>query len=404
MLLRLPICARTGYNPARRSLRITFPRASCPRLPTLPIMFSSTRPIAIDANNRRRQQSFADYDYGLVVDQTPSFAVDSSDMMFDMDSNYDFNNNNISNTSSTLNTSWNPTSTHDLAYSLAPSSSSENYFSPTKDTFFDSNNYIGHQLNGAMDDDFNWALAVPSSAPISIPESKPMYPQQHPQQQHFVSFTDYHSPLLQDANSFSPGFSPSSFSPESDFAALHSPTSPPTFSFHHELPQPHYGTPTEALSALTISPQDTTLPYTTPSWAAQLWPQQQQQQHVFQQPSPPTSPHVDAYAQPRSFAPGDAMTRRPRAISQSLLFHPSSAPSVVSTVRPSAMARVYSTQSTSATDNNATVRRRQRDPSEEEVVAGASPEPRAATPSVASEKSSENGKLRHNLKCMGCAL
>jgi hypothetical protein len=373
----------------RLAARTSRPPASCPR----PIMFSPTRPIAIDTASRRRQLSYADYDYSVAIDAAPP--MDAGDMMFDMDGTYDYS-------LAAANPMWHTSAHAPIAVTNDHLASPiADYLSSTKDSFFDPNTLLGHDLSGAMDDDLSWALAagMPSSAPITIPEPKSAGLHQHQQQhQSFMSYNDYHSPLFQDANAFSPAFSPSSFSPESDFAALHSPTSPPTFTFHNELPQqqPHYGTPTEALSALTISPQDTTLPYAAPApapaWASHLWPAQHEQ---------PSSP--DTF-QPRSFVPEEALTRRARAVSQSLLFHPSSAPSAA-TVRPPVLSRGYSTQSDSVGVNAGTVRRRSRSNSASgegtaDNTTPGTPDVRASSPGkggISADKSVENGELRHNL-------
>jgi hypothetical protein len=365
---------------ARLPARTSRPPASCPRR-ALPIMFSPTRPITIDAASRRRQPSYPDYDYGIHAEAVPP--VDSGDMMFDLDGTYDYALANPH--------AW-PAHTAPAAFDL--SSPVADYMSPTKDnSFFDPSALLGHDLSGAMDDDYSWALAtgVSTSAPIAIPEPKFAPSQQ--QQPSFMSYNDFSSPLFQDAHAFSPGFSPSSFSPESDFAALHSPTSPPAFTFHNELPQ-QYGTPIEALSALTISPQETTLPYGTsapaPAWAAHLWPAQHEQ------------PQVDAY-QPRSYVPEDIMPRRARALSQSLLFHPSTSAPSAATIRPPALARGYSTQSDSVGADASTVRRRSRShsTSSEAFAEPGTPEARATSPlkdaSITADKAAESGKSRHNL-------
>jgi hypothetical protein len=253
------------------------------------------------------------------------------------------------------------------------------------------------------------ALSPATSSPIAIPDAPRSLAS-------FVSYTDYNaSPLFADAASFSPAaFSPGSFSPESDFLALHSPTSPPMRAFP-ELPapahgaHPQYGTPTEALSALTISPHDTTsLPFAPASWQTPAWAHQPMLAPPAEPApvsglalshfgSPPVSPTDGGYAA-RSFAHGDAFPARrsrARASSHSLSFQPSSsAPGAMSSMRASGMARAFSDQ---AAPPVAPSRRRgstaPRGGSEEALVATPPPGARADSPTGASgEQPAENGK------------
>lgn len=231
-----------------------------------------------------------------------------------------------------------------------------------------------------MSDDSYWlnpaAFQEPSSAPIAIPEPKAHSPPV------FLSYQEHSSPFLHDASSFSPTFSPSSFSPESDFAALNSPISPSALAFGSELP---YGSP----PLDTISPQATSLPL--PAWASQLWPQQPQ----------PASPTGNAAFAPRSFGadggdyayarPPYPAGRRPSAASASasLLFQAASAPSA-STLRAPSLARGYSShrrsESAAAPDDpEGTIRRKRRAPSEEDFV------PPSPVMSASGDKPSESG-------------
>jgi hypothetical protein len=317
-------------------------------------------------------------------------------MMFGLDlddSMYDRHNSN--------NSLWSATAVDYLASPLAETMSPNTFASPTsphKDAFFESSMLLGRvdeRTTATTNDYFHpWlnesAFETTSTAPIAIPEAKsPISPSfgmgYHP--------SEYHSPFFQDASSFSPPFAPSSFSPDSDYAALASPISPPVL--HSDLPHHHqqqqqqpYGTPIDAMAQMSISPHDTlawaTLNGGSPGFA------------------PASPPHPNGFP-PHSFAPSLGMPRPAthRRLSTTstgagvgggaLLFQPSaSAPSALSPLasmhrpvpsRAFTGSQVHRRSESVSTPDDATapssagpIRRRRRGPSEE-ADAGSPPSP-----------------------------